>query len=220
MKISASQPEFFPYLGYFERMAAVDLYVIVDDVIFQGKGSFQRRNKLESSNEQIKWVTLPIKKNSKHELIRNVEIGSWDKKNRGFFESILENYISQKDISRIINTEKLIDVNMLGIEICREAFGITTPIIFSSELGVQGKKADYVVDLCRKVGATEFVAGQGAKNGYLGNYDWPINEIPLYFHKPLIETYDSSLVYLASDEDKVRAKKLIADSLNQKMEMF
>ena len=50
MKIAIHQPEHFPYMGFFQKMEAADMFVILDDVQFT-KGNFQHRNRLLDNNE-------------------------------------------------------------------------------------------------------------------------------------------------------------------------
>ena len=44
MKVAIHQPEHFPYMGFFQKMEAADLFVILDDAKFQGKRHWQNRN--------------------------------------------------------------------------------------------------------------------------------------------------------------------------------
>jgi hypothetical protein len=53
------------------------------------------------------------------------------------------------------------------MEFLRGALGITTPMLRSSELRVQGAKSDLVLDICRAVGATTFLGGMGGSRRYL-----------------------------------------------------
>ena len=50
MKITAHQPEHFPYIGFFQKMKAADIFVVLDDVQYT-KGNFQNRNKFQNKNK-------------------------------------------------------------------------------------------------------------------------------------------------------------------------
>lgn len=61
MKTAAiMQPYFFPYIGYFQLMRAVDVFVIYDNVQYM-KGSWINRNRILSRGQPA-WITLPVKR--------------------------------------------------------------------------------------------------------------------------------------------------------------
>ena len=59
MKIAIHQPEHFPYMGFFQKMEAADMFVILDDVQFT-KGNFQHRNRLLNNMCKEEWFTIPL----------------------------------------------------------------------------------------------------------------------------------------------------------------
>ena len=59
MKLAVMQPYFFPYLGYFQLLRAVDLFVAYDDVNFI-KGGWINRNFI-LVNGQAQRITVPLK---------------------------------------------------------------------------------------------------------------------------------------------------------------
>ena len=74
MKVAIHQPEHFPYMGFFEKMKSVDLFVILDDVKFQGKRNWQNRNLIKLKNGADFWLTVPIAKNSYDLKINEVQL--------------------------------------------------------------------------------------------------------------------------------------------------
>lgn len=61
-KIAIMQPYFFPYIGYFQLVDAVDEFVIYDNIQFTKKGWVQRNRVLV--NGESRYISLQIKKNS------------------------------------------------------------------------------------------------------------------------------------------------------------
>ena len=61
-KLAIMQPYFFPYIGYFQLIHAVDRFVIYDNIEYTKKGWINRNRIL--NNGSIKTITLPIKKAS------------------------------------------------------------------------------------------------------------------------------------------------------------
>ena len=73
MKIAVMQPYFFPYYGYFNLLNKVDHCVFLDNVQFNRRG-WIHRNRLYNSNNELKWLTLPlIKKIRAGTLISDLE---------------------------------------------------------------------------------------------------------------------------------------------------
>jgi hypothetical protein len=75
MILTIHQPEFLPLLGYFHKMAAADLYVVLDSVQYE-KNYFQNRNKIRvDSTDGWAWITVPVlTKDRSTQLIRQVEL--------------------------------------------------------------------------------------------------------------------------------------------------
>jgi hypothetical protein len=66
------QPYLFPYLGYFQLIAAVDKFILLDDVHYINKG-WINRNRLLIHNTIVAF-TIPLKKASQNRLIKDIEI--------------------------------------------------------------------------------------------------------------------------------------------------
>ena len=47
MRVVIRQPDFLPYLGYFDRLLDCDLFIALDDVQFQ-KGGWNHRDKIKT----------------------------------------------------------------------------------------------------------------------------------------------------------------------------
>jgi len=62
MKLGIMQPYFLPYIGYFQLMAAVDKFVIYDNIKYTKKGWINRNRILLNGGDAI--FSLPLKKGS------------------------------------------------------------------------------------------------------------------------------------------------------------
>ena len=162
MKVDIHQPEHFPYMGFFQKMEAADLFVILDDAKFQGKRHWQNRNLIKLKNGSDFWLTVPIAKNTYDLKINEVSLAP----DYGWKRKLLKNikYNLGLDLSKIYEYEKLIDVNMMSIEYCREKLNIETDMIYSSDLQVSGKKSELLYNICKHVGAKTYLSGLGAKD--------------------------------------------------------
>tara|TARA_Y100001938_G_C8062884_1_gene418403 strand:- start:1198 stop:1764 length:567 start_codon:yes stop_codon:yes gene_type:complete len=160
MKVAIHQPEHFPYLGFFEKMKEADLFVILDDVQYK-KNNWQNRNKFLNKNNVEEFFSIQVEKEATKKLINEVNVveGPWRKK---IIKKIQQNF--NIDISDIYSHNKLIDINMESIVWARKKLNINKPMILSSSLFIKTKSTQRLVDICNKVGATEYISGLGGKS--------------------------------------------------------
>jgi hypothetical protein len=71
MIVAILQPYFFPYIGYFQLMQAVDVFVIYDDAQYM-KGGWINRNRIRCSGKST-WLTLPVRRDSRELSINQRE---------------------------------------------------------------------------------------------------------------------------------------------------
>ena len=178
MIVAIHQPHFLPWLGYLHRMAQADLFVLLDHVQFERR-NYQNRTMIRMNGGE-QWLTVPVVQRSQKERILEKEVDNqlegakaWGNVHRltlkhaygraGFFGT----YASS--LQRLLEArwERLVDLNIASLELLREAFGIKTRLVRSSELGVEGAKADLILNLCRATGADTLLAGMGGSRGYL-----------------------------------------------------
>lgn len=72
MKVGIMQPYFFPYLGYWQLINAVDRYVVYDDVNFIKGGWISRNNILLNGKKHM--ITMPLCSPSSNKRINEIEI--------------------------------------------------------------------------------------------------------------------------------------------------
>jgi hypothetical protein len=189
MKVAIHQPEHFPYMGFFEKMKSADLFVILDNVKFQGKRSWQNRNLIKLKNGTDFWLTVPIAKNSYDLKINEVQIApdyGWKKK---LLKTVKLNL--GVDLTDVYNSETLMEVNMKSIKYCREQLDITTPMVFASDMDILGTKTERIYNICKNVNATKYISGLGSKD-YM---DLSVfKDIDVEFFKPTLKN-NYSVIY-------------------------
>ncbi|RLD32884.1 MAG: hypothetical protein DRI72_06205, partial [Bacteroidetes bacterium] len=72
MKICIMQPYFFPYVGYFQMIKYVDLFIFYNDVNFIERGWINRNNILTDKGKTR--ITIPLRKASSNKIIKDVEV--------------------------------------------------------------------------------------------------------------------------------------------------
>ncbi len=58
MIISVHQPQYLPWLGYFDKIKRADIFVLLDNVQFK-KNEWQNRNRIKAANG-LQWLTVPV----------------------------------------------------------------------------------------------------------------------------------------------------------------
>jgi hypothetical protein len=166
--VSINQPAYLPWLGYFHRIAAADLHVVLDHVQFE-KNSFTNRNKIRT-REGWTWLTVPLQTKGRFGdlAIDEVLIARDDRWRRKHWDTMRFAYAKARAFADEAEYweavygrpwERLADLQRETTGHVLEALRINTPLRFSSELQVTGAKADLVLGLCRELGATTYLSG-------------------------------------------------------------
>ncbi len=172
------QPYFFPYIGYWQLINAVDKYVIADDVNYI-KGGWIHRNRI-LNHDHIQYLGLHISHASQNCLIYEVEIFpdpnhfrdmirtiEWQYKRAPYFDTVFPkicamiNY-EEKNLARYLEHQIKSISSYLGIE---TEFLICSEIPHNRQLKCQER----VIDSCQVLGATEYINAVGGQLLYSRN---------------------------------------------------
>lgn len=167
MLITIHQPEFMPWAGFFNKIARADQFVILDSVKFQ-KNYFDNRCRIKQNGE-AKWVTVPVQGRDAGLPIKDVLIadaGAWERK---AFNAFFFNYGKApfwKDHAAFLEAlfapgrwAKLAAMNEAIIEHVCHYLELPWRARRSSEMGVDSKGSQLVLDLCLKAGADSYLSG-------------------------------------------------------------
>ena len=168
MILSAHQPVYLPWLGFFHKVAVSDLFVIYDNVPYT-RYLYYNRNSINSKNGVIK-LTVPVhfthNNPEPHKDIRIANVSQWKKKH---WRSIESSYLktpyfnsSSDELFKIYDTEwkTLIELNLNLIKFFMKQLNIDTKIVFASDYDFLGKKSDLVLDMSKKLNADAFIFGK------------------------------------------------------------
>lgn len=190
MTISIHQPNHFPYLGFFQKVSMSDIFVILDDVKYS-KNEFYHRNKFKNKSGNDEWFSMIVEKGAHNKLINEVLLADsklWKKKLLRKLELAFK-----EDFSEIYSFDKLVDVNMASIKYCMEKLNISTPLILSSSLKVKQTSSQRLVNICKKLNATKYIAGPMAHT-YLD--ESLFENIEVVYQKLEVPNYYSTLYNL------------------------
>lgn len=193
MIVAAHQPNYLPWLGFFDKLARCDKFLILDHCQFERQG-FQNRAKVRLGDDW-KWLTVPVIQKSRDERIMDKEIANdrdgrlrWGRKQFATLEQVyrpaphFERYgPALRDIFEA-RWEKLIDLNLALLGFCMEALAIRTPLVRTSQMGpLQGQKSELVLNMCKAAGANAYLSGSGASKEYLDRTAFAAAGIELRF---------------------------------------
>lgn len=191
MICSIHQPSYFPWLGFLDKVAQSDVFVILDNVQLND-AVYQHRNLFLDNQKNTCFLTIPInKKNYQKKTIKDITIASqiWQKKHRKFLYYNYKKHPHFDEVFPLIEVvfqkeyKYLIDVLLDTMYISFEAFSITAEIVFASDLKLkQSYKEDLVIDILKAVEANEYLSGQGAKS-YQNEQNFKSENLKLHYQK-------------------------------------
>lgn len=213
MIVAAHQPNFIPWLGYFDKMRKADLFITVDHVQMERQG-YQNRARIKTGFGE-RWITVPVVQASRAERIMDKRIDNsrggrfrWSRKMsltlKYAYESAPHYRAYEPSLAEIFASRwyRLSEFNGRLIEFCRGALGIRTPMLSSSDLRISGAKSAMVLNMCREVGADVYLAGHGASRSYLDvpaferagiRVAWQDFEHPVYRQYPSCDVFIRNL---------------------------
>jgi hypothetical protein len=174
MLVAIHQPHYLPWLGYLQRMAQADLFIVLDHVQFE-RGNYQNRTQVRV-NGAPHWLTVPVQQRSQKERIVEKAIDNSRPWTTTHFETLRRAYGGAGFFSTYAQGlraiyerewERLVDLNACTLDFLREALDIRTPLVKSSDLAVAGAKSELVLNLCKAVGASALLVGLGGSRHYL-----------------------------------------------------
>ncbi|MCU0594310.1 MAG: WbqC family protein [Desulfobacterota bacterium] len=172
MILSAHQPFFAPFPGFFYKAWRSDLLVLLDDVQFPQGTTWISRNRFKSHQGTL-WITVPVwKKGLGLQKIRDVRIcheGRWAKKHLESLKTAYRNapYLPEhlafmEEMFRE-KQKRLIDLNLAVIHYLMGVLAIKTEMVLLSDLNLPSTGNRRLVDLCAALGASQFLAQAPAK---------------------------------------------------------
>jgi hypothetical protein len=171
--VAIHQPNFVPWLGYFQKMKKADVFILLDNAQLPGKG-LPNRNYIKGKDGKKVLLTVPIKKTNG---VNSTYIDAtpdysipWQKEHLNkikdaylkapYFNKsyeLIESVVLQKH-------DNLSKLNTVFIEKVCNLLEIKTQLILASSMTEKGlQKNERNIDLCLQMGATTYLSGQGAK---------------------------------------------------------
>lgn len=171
MKLAAHQPNYLPYLGFFHKIYLSDIFVILDTAQFVKSGPFawMNRNKIRTKNGWI-WLTVPVLTKGKFPVsLFEAKIDNNINWRERHWKSIYYNYHKAPYFKQYRDYfEELYKKEWRRlIEICQEVIfylmrqlNIDVKVIRASELKIETKGSEFLVEACKKLKADTYIYGK------------------------------------------------------------
>ncbi len=199
MKVAIMQPYFLPYIGYFQLIAACDLFIVYDNIKYTKKGWINRNRMLRNGADAM--FSLPLRQGADHlnvlerHLAESPGQHKWLAQLKGAYRHaphyaatlpLLEQIAACTDdnLFRFLHHALLATCAHLGID---------TPVKISSEIDIDHALAaqDKVLALCQASGASTYINAIGGTALY-AQADFAARGIALQFIRALPLEYQQS----------------------------
>ena len=174
MRLAIMQPYFMPYIGYFQLIAAVDQFVVYDNIKYTKKGWINRNRILQNGKDAM--FSLPLKRDSDTLVVAQRELAAdfnRDKLLNQFIGAYRRAPYFEQNIPLLETIVLHKNSNLFGfiyhsiVSTC-EHLGIGTEIRISSEIAINHdfKGQDKVLALCHGLGADVYINAIGGMELY------------------------------------------------------
>ena len=166
------QSNYIPWRGYFDLIAACDIFVLYDDMQYTRR-DWRNRNKIKTS-AGLQWLTIPVKVKGKYnQKISDVEIQGerwqtdhWKTITYSYGKSVYFQEIQDLLGPIFLKSDfvYLSDFNLKLIKAICCYLGIKTKIVKSSDFIITGRKSETLASICDQLGAKTYLSGPTAKD--------------------------------------------------------
>ncbi|MBI1223991.1 MAG: hypothetical protein GC192_02025 [Bacteroidetes bacterium] len=174
--VAIHQPNYFPWLGYFHKIYACDTFVFLDNVEHSKRYPTRRtRIRKAANDESFEWLTIPLKKHSDFELIKNLEVDKkqdWSSKHLNilvnrynktpYFKEIIEKL--EELFLTVKSTSHLAEINIILIVTIMEWLDIERNLCCSSNLEILNSEKNKNIEIVRALNGTCYLSGIGGSN--------------------------------------------------------
>ena len=172
MKVLITQSNYIPWKGYFDAIARADVLVLYDEMQYT-KRDWRNRNKIKLPNG-LQWLTIPVQVKGKfHQKINETKVtdGDWQQKHWNSLAHaykkapFFDDYATELEALYLNQRYEFLSVvNRTFIEQICTWLNIDTEIQWSKEFDLVGDKSQKLLNICKELGADEYISGPAAKN--------------------------------------------------------
>lgn len=176
MKLAIMQPYFFPYIGYFQMIKAVDKFVFYDDVNYIKRGWINRNRILSNGKELL--FTLPLKEASQNKLIKDIETDITEKWRSKFSKTLNISYSKApyyNEVFKLIESCLDYDNGNVATIAMNSVIQVSKYLNLSAKFEVSSEKyadtkglerASRLLEICKRNLATTYINALGGSDLY------------------------------------------------------
>jgi hypothetical protein len=171
-RLAVLQPSYLPWLGYFDQIDRVDIFIYYDDVQYD-KNGWRNRNRIKGPNGPA-WLTVPVRHSGLGlQRICDVAIDSqhnWAEKHlRSISQFYAKAPFRQDYIGGLTDIlgrpwQLLVDLDIALIEQISAWLGLKARVERSSRLGIEGDRNQRLINICGHFGAKHYLSGNAAQS--------------------------------------------------------
>lgn len=171
--VAIHQPNFFPWMGFFDKIAVADIFILLDHVQFPKTGGTYTNRVMMLVNGEARWVSAPVVRN--YHGVRSIiemEYSVAEDWRTRVLKTMQANYAKAPRFHEVMPVlEKLVacaDNSVAGYniaaiyELVRQLGIDDSKIVRSSTLDCSGQSNEMLISLTRKVGGGIYMCGGGA----------------------------------------------------------
>jgi hypothetical protein len=165
--VAIHQPQFLPWLGYFDKLDRSDVFCLLDTVQYK-KNEFQNRNRIKTA-DGWQWLTVPVTYRFPQRIY---EVGvnqtvDWQRKHLQALKTnyskarFFETYYASFEEFYLQSYEILADVNVACIRLLMDLLGLERKLILASSLKVETDDPTLrLVKICQALDGDAYVSGK------------------------------------------------------------
>lgn len=189
--VSSHQPHFFPWLGYFDKMAKANLFLINDIAQLELK-SPMHRNRIVDKNGTVRYINVSIEKKGYMEKQNHeIELSNWEETQKSLRGIIRDCYIRSCCFTEIWpmidellsgNYKRLIDIDMATIELGRKCLNIDTPMFYQSSMHFHdgATTSEKLAEKLSSIHTKIYLSGTGGRK-YMDLNDFSVRGIKVFY---------------------------------------
>jgi len=172
MILSVHQPQYIPWLGYFDKIDTSNYFVFLDSVQYKPR-EYQNRNKIRTKDGWM-WLTVPvISRGLGRQKICDVKIDNDSDWQRRHWKSLkvwygrakfFKDHFSFFEDVYTRSWGKLIDLNIHIIKYLLKELKIETSLYYESEIDISSQGTDRIIEICKKLNADIYLSGIGGRD--------------------------------------------------------
>jgi hypothetical protein len=185
------QPNFFPWLGYFDKIKKSDTFVFMDDIAHPKTGGTWCNHVKILIQGKPAWITCPIVRKPGTQLIKNVRIDDRQPWRKKILKGLEYNYRKAPYFEEswewvkgmfLYKTDLLAEFNIHNIKEIMEKISCGTSFTLQSKIETSQKATSLLIEIIKKIGSDIYLCGNGC-SGYQEDEKFWLAGIKLIYQK-------------------------------------